>query len=136
VSLDQWKGIFDLPVTLVSHQYTESAPQEIGPYADRILHWHALATEKNGDLDWNISLVDACDLLISVNTTAIHIAGAMNKECWTLTPYGRAWRYGRSHERKSLNPFYNSVTQYNQKEGEPWADVMAEVVEDLKAWLK
>lgn len=135
IPLEEWAPIMELPVTLLSHQYTEMARWDVNQFPDRILHWQAITGEKNGDLDWNIALMDACDLLISCNTTAIHIAGSMNKPCWTLTPFGRAWRYGRYVEGKSKNPFYESVTQYNQAEEQPWSEVMAQVAADLKEFI-
>ena len=135
VPLEMWKPIFDLPVTILSHQYTESAPYDVGPFADRVIHWQALSGEKNKDLDWNIALMEASDLLISVNTTAIHIAGSMDKPCWALTPYGRAWRYGKYVEGTSENPFYRSVTQYNQSKEQPWPEVMQTVATDLRDWI-
>lgn len=130
VHLEEWGPIFDLPVTLVSHQYTKDAFHDAAKYPERILHWQALTG--SDDLDWNIALVAACDLLISINTTAIHIAGAMGKDCWTLTPTGRAWRYSKATAPETMNQFYKTVKQYNQARDEPWKDVMQRVAADLE----
>lgn len=134
VNLDAWKGIMDLPVSLVSHQYHPQAFQEAAHYPTRIMHWQAITGDQ--DLDWNAALVHACDILISVNTTAVHIAGAMDKQCWTMTPFGHAWRYGRARDLESINPFYRSVHQYNQQEDETWESVMERVTGDVNLWLR
>lgn len=136
IPLELWKPIFDMPVTIVSHQYTEGAQDEVAPYTDRILHWHSITGEKNGDFDWNLAMAAASDLNITVNTSIVHACGSANLPCWTLTPFGRAWRYGRCNAEKTLNPFYTSVTQYNQFHGEPWENVMSKVAADLREWLK
>lgn len=133
VFLDKWGPIMDMPITLVSHQYTEQAPEDVSPYADRILHWQGITSAK--DYDWNLALIGACDLLISVNTSAVHAAGAMGAPCWTLTPYGRAWRYGKATDRITFNPFYKTVQQFNQREGEGWEIVMQEVADELKQFI-
>jgi len=134
IHLEKWQPIMDLPVTLVSHQYTKSAHEEAGKFPERILHWQTL-TGDDKDYDWNIALVAACDLLISVNTSAVHAAGSMDVPCWTLTPFGRAWRYGMNTGEITTNPWYNTVRQFNQQEGQPWEEVIGKVAEELAAWI-
>lgn len=133
IPLPKWEPIMDLPVTLVSHQYTETAALEAGTYPEKILHWQTLTADKSS-YEWNVALIAACDLLISVNTSAVHAAGSMNTPCWTLTPYGRAWRYGKNTAPVTMNPWYQSVKQYNQQKDQPWEEVIAMVAEDLKTW--
>lgn len=131
IPLPLWQPIMDLPVTLVSLQYTDSALRDLAPYADRIFHCHGMVGEKNADLGLNIALSSVCDLVVSVNTTAIHIAGSMNQPGITLTPFGRAWRYGRG----DTVPFYQSIQQINQAEGEDWAGPMAEAAKRVGDFL-
>ena len=60
-----------------------------------------LATElDNGDLILNIgdfadtaALVSALDLVISVDTSVCHLAGALGKPCWVVIPYTADWRW-------------------------------------------
>lgn len=75
--------------------------------------------------------VAGLDLVISVCTSAIHLAGALGVPCWCLTPSAPAWRYGLTGKRM---PWYNSVTLYRQT-GDGWSDVFADVQRDLTAFL-
>ena len=80
-----------------------------------------------------MALAAACDLVICVNTSIVHVRGSMDKPCWTLTPHGHAWRYGKKDE---FNPFYNSVKQYHQNEGQEWSTVIKVVEKDLKRFIR
>lgn len=54
-----------------------------------------------------------CDLIISVCQTAVHQAGAMGIDCWTLVPERAAWRYCG----KDMMPWYRSVKFFRQEQG-------------------
>jgi tetratricopeptide (TPR) repeat protein len=45
------------------------------------------------DYDNSVALMAALDLCILPCTTAVHVCGAIGKECWVLTPKEAAWRY-------------------------------------------
>lgn len=39
--------------------------------------------------------VNGCDLVISIDTSLVHLAGSLGKTCWMLEPWaGRCWRWG------------------------------------------
>jgi tetratricopeptide (TPR) repeat protein len=64
------------------------------------------------------------DLLISVDTAAVHLAGAMGRPVWALLPYSADWRWmtGRSD-----SPWYPSMTLYRQLEKGNWLEVVNRV---------
>lgn len=73
------------------------------------------------------------DLCITVNTSLVHLAGALGVPTLCLTPTFRAWRYAG---KSGPSPWYGSVQQINQdKEGEwgPVIDKAAAHVRDLIA---
>lgn len=72
--------------------------------------------------------IGICDLVITVNQTAVHQAGAMGVPCWVLTPRKCAWRYTGD----SMLPWYSSVELFKQKGDEEWDSVIRFMAERLK----
>jgi len=128
ISLPEFAPVFGMDATFVSLQYTESAPQDIA-YAERRfgkrIHQFDFIADKKSDYDLTAEVVNSCDLIISVNTSVIHLAGALGKECWTLTPSKPAWRYTTTSGEEM--PWYGSVRQFRQGAGEPWSAVLHRV---------
>lgn len=78
------------------------------------------------DLDDRAALIAACDLVITVCNTTVHMAGALGVPCWCIVPDKPAWRYGLTGD--SL-PWYNSVKLYRQRNG--WDSVFNQLEKDL-----
>lgn len=74
------------------------------------------------------ALVEALDLVISVDTSVAHLAGALGKPVWILLPHPPDWRWmlGRSD-----SPWYPTARLYRQGEARSWPDVLARVRADL-----
>lgn len=79
------------------------------------------------DIDDRAALIAACDLVITVCNTTVHMAGALGVPCWCLVPEKAAWRYGLSGDSM---PWYKSVKLYRQKFG-TWDSVFKQVEKDL-----
>lgn len=58
------------------------------------------------------ALINNLDLVISVNTSVVHVAGALGVECWTLTPEKPRWFYGLSG---SSVPWYKTLRIFREK---------------------
>jgi hypothetical protein len=122
VPLALWSGLLAEPARFVSLQYTpDAAPQAA---AQGIAHWQ----EAVDDLDEMAALIAACDVVISVCQSAVHLAGALGVPCWCLVPSKPAWRYGVSGESM---PWYASVRLFRQGAGEAWAAVLGRVGVEL-----
>lgn len=111
--------------TCISVQYGQRGAEaaDLG-----IPHWQAAID----DLDELVALIAALDLVVTVNNTTVHMAGALDIPCWTLTPSKPAWRYGLSGETM---PWYRSVTQYRQ-EGREWGPVFDRVAVALHGYAR
>lgn len=70
--------------------------------------------------------VEAMDLILSVDTSVIHLAGAMGKPAFLLLSQDSDWRWGIGPtKRKSL--WYDSVTIFQQRKFLDWSDVIEDV---------
>ena len=85
------------------------------------------------DIDDVAALVDSLDLVISVTTTVVDIAGALGKPCWVMAPKRSTWRYGTPEMGDKMH-FYESVKLYRQSEDMNWTPVVRQISQDLEAW--
>ncbi len=135
IQLSELAPILAMDATFVSLQYTDDR-QNIDfverKYGKRI-HQFDFITDRKSDYDLTAEVVNSCDLIISVNTSVVHLAGALGKECWTLTPATPAWRYTTTSGEEM--PWYGSVRQFRQQTGEPWAAVIGRVQQALEERL-
>lgn len=69
------------------------------------------------------------DLMITIDTAAAHLAGAMGKPVWVLLPLAPDWRW--SMDRDS-SPWYPSSRLYRQTRINHWEDPIHQMVIDLR----
>lgn len=124
VPLLQWDAILKTQsVHFISLQHTECA-HEIAAVTTctgvSIQHWQAAID----DYDETAALVCELDLIISVQTAVVHLAGALGKPVWAIIPVCPEWRY----LREGVNlPWYPSVRLFRQHQRAEWQDVLANV---------
>jgi hypothetical protein len=74
--------------------------------------------------------VCALDLVVSVCTSLVHLAGALGRPVWVLAPLSPEWRYGISGETM---PWYPSVRLFRQRAYAEWAPVVGRAAAELAA---
>lgn len=72
--------------------------------------------------------IENMDLIISNDTSLVHLAGAMSKPCFVLLPYIYNWRW---HTDLSHCDWYDSVKIYHQSNHGDWHGVFESVKADL-----
>ncbi|MGD8763718.1 MAG: hypothetical protein PVG87_15520 [Desulfobacteraceae bacterium] len=89
--------------------------------------------EELGDFGDTAAVLENLDLLISVDTAVVHLAGAMGKTVWTLLPYAPDWRWQRNRDD---SPWYPTMRLYRQPAIGDWASVFEKVADDLQRLVK
>jgi hypothetical protein len=74
------------------------------------------------------------DLVISVDTSIAHLAGALGKPLWLLLPYASEWRW---KERSSATtPWYPSARLFRQTTQGDWYRVFCQLDQELEQFSK
>jgi tetratricopeptide (TPR) repeat protein len=130
VPLPWWKDILDNDCEFISLQYTDC--QEELEHMERVGYdIQTFDAVKAHDYNETAKLVMSCDLVISVCTSVVHLAGALGVPCWCMTPNKPAWRYGVTGGM----PWYRSVRLYRQPQEGSWMPVIQKVGIDLSDLL-
>jgi tetratricopeptide (TPR) repeat protein len=74
------------------------------------------------------ALIEVLDLIISVDTSVAHLAGALGKPVWLLNRYDSCWRWPRD---RNDTAWYPTMRLFRQTSPGDWAGVIRRVVEAL-----
>ncbi|MFL9924943.1 tetratricopeptide repeat protein [Herbaspirillum lusitanum] len=80
------------------------------------------------DFDDSAALIASMDLLISVDTAAAHLAGALGIPVWILLPWAPDWRWFLGRDD---SPWYPAARLFRQTLAGEWGEVLAEVQNNL-----
>jgi hypothetical protein len=125
ITLNHYAPLFEVPgVAFVSLQVGPEAAQTAG---HDIHDW----TDELTDFAATGALIEALDLVITVDTAVAHLAAALGKTVWILVPWVSCWRW---LENRTDSPWYGSVTLFRQSERGNWNPVLEAVARDLRAF--
>lgn len=125
--LAQFETLMDLPET----QFYSLQKNQDEKITLRATVLHSNFTDLGKDIvDFadTAAILEHLDLLISVDTSPVHLAGAMEKPVWNLLPFVADWRW--LQDRKD-SPWYNSMRLFRQKEVGNWNSVFLDVRNSL-----
>ena len=74
-------------------------------------------------------LIEALDLVVSVDTSVAHLSGALGKPTWVLLPFLPDWRWMIN---RNDSPWYPSMRLYRQTTHGDWTEALASVQDDLQ----
>lgn len=77
--------------------------------------------------------IENIDMIISVDTSVAHLAGAMGKTAWALIPYQADWRWMLNRQDC---PWYPTIRLFRQKHHSDWDSVFQRVAEQLKILIE
>jgi len=87
-------------------------------------------TDAIGDFADTAAAMAALDLVVSVDTAAAHLAGALARPLWLLLPHAAEWRWLR--ERLD-SPWYPTARLFRQARPGDWSGLATEAAAELAA---
>ena len=110
--LTQTKG-----VTFINLQKNASAEQiqELN-----LIDW----TQELRDFSDTAALINNLDLMISVDTSVAHLAGALGKPVWVLAQHSPDWRWMLD---RTDSPWYPTMRLFRQPKPGDWPAVIQEI---------
>lgn len=126
ITLADYAPLAALPgLCLVSLQKGEAGGQP-RPHGMTLHDW----TEELTDFADTAALIEALDLVISVDTSVVHLAGALGKKVWVLNRFDQCWRWLRD---RTDSPWYPTARLFRQPAPGDWASVINDVAAALTA---
>ncbi len=112
-------------VSFVSLQKGDAAAQIKSAPTGFVIHdW----TDEINDFADTAALIDALDLVISVDTSVVHLAGALAKPVWMFNRFDSEWRWLLERED---SPWYPTLRQFRQPQPGDWASVVTRMASEL-----
>jgi tetratricopeptide (TPR) repeat protein len=84
--------------------------------------------DKYNDFDSLAAIIEACDLIVCVGNSTAHLAAALGKPTWVLTPLDGSWRW---MYKGATTPWYPSVRVFRQRRAGDWEDVLSDLQQAL-----
>ncbi len=134
ITLEQWMPIFNVPgASFVNLQYGD-CQSELSK-----MHENDFATIQSlpdcdplANLDDFAALIAALDLVISIDNTTVHMAGALGTPVWTLLPFVPDWRW---QLERSDSPWYPGMRLFRQPSAGDWPAVIEQVAAELSTLI-
>ncbi|MCX8026540.1 MAG: tetratricopeptide repeat-containing glycosyltransferase family protein [Thermodesulfovibrionales bacterium] len=89
-------------------------------------------TNRIMDFSDTAGLINNLDLIISVDTSVAHLAGAMAKPVWILLPFSPDWRWLLNRDD---TPWYKTARLFRQERLGDWGTVILKIKQELQKLL-
>lgn len=134
-SLNQWREVFAIPgVHFINLQYGDCSSEirELHEQCGTRIHsWED--ADQLRDLDDFAAQVAALDLVISIDNTTVHMAGALGRPVWCLVPHVPDWRWMLDRDD---SPWYPTMRLFRQKGRHDWEGVFRDAALGLSLFVQ
>ena len=79
-----------------------------------------IVLDARNDLDGTALMIEALDLVVTVDTSIAHLAGALGKPVWVMLAYAADWRWGYG----KCTTWYPTVRLFRQSTAGDWDSVV------------
>lgn len=116
LALEDFLPFKDLPrLRLIDLQYGDTKDEREKAKEKGLILFHDERVKALEDLGPFANQVAGCDLVISIDNTTVHMAGALGIPVWTLLPEQEDWRWML---QRSDTPWYACMRLFRQEKGE------------------
>jgi tetratricopeptide (TPR) repeat protein len=132
INFDQIAALLDIQgCEFYSLQKGDDAVAQLrnSTFRDRVIDW----TDDFEDFGDTAALVENLDLVIAVDCSIAHLAGALGKPVWLLNRYDTCWRWLLDRED---TPWYPSARLFRQDATRVWDGVIARIRIELNDYLQ
>ena len=113
-----------------------SLQKELSDFDLKVLEKNAFISNYSSyltDFNETAALIDCLDLVITVDTSIAHLAGAMGKRAWLLLSDNADWRWFIDTES---SPWYPTIKIFRQEEAGDWSRALKRVELELIAQFR
>lgn len=130
IHISKLRPILEQDCDFYSLQYTPNAARDVAAFEEKtgihLKHYPGAVEVHN--YDETVAFIASMDLVITVCTSAYHVAGALGVPVWCMVPWGPAWRYLTKGE---TSPWYGSARLFRQRREDDWSVVIQRVANEL-----
>ncbi|MFT8471533.1 tetratricopeptide repeat protein [Acetobacter persici] len=127
MSLHTLEPLSTIPgINLISLQKGPYADQMLDPPRDMILYD---PTDELHTMDDTASLMMSLDVIVSVDTSSVHLAGGLGKPVIMMDRYDNCWRWLHGQD---TSPWYPAMHIIRQTTPRRWDDVVQKVAQRLR----
>jgi tetratricopeptide (TPR) repeat protein len=133
ITLEDLLPVFKIPgCVFVNLQYGDVNKEVSAACSEGVKFSEAVSIDLTNDIDGVASLVEACDEIVSISNSTVHLAGALNKPVMLMLPYrtGKLWYWSEAKGEGSL--WYPSIKTFHQSAQGDWAGTIDNIVNCLK----
>jgi hypothetical protein len=76
------------------------------------------------------AVIESCDLVVTIDSSAAHLAGALAKPVWVMLPWVPDWRWLLDRDD---SPWYPTLRLFRQPARGDWTSTIARVAQELTA---
>ncbi|GAB2916082.1 tetratricopeptide repeat protein [Paraburkholderia jirisanensis] len=127
IALADLEPLYRQDLTFVSVQPYERESDRVALENSSIVTFGSALT----DFADTAALISELDLVISVDTSVVHLAGAMNLPVWALLSHVPDWRWLLDRED---SPWYPAARLFRQSKTGDWQSVIERVAHELSQW--
>jgi len=119
MDLSDIKELFDIP-NIQFYSFQKEKNEQLDEYP-QVIQLH----REFNSFDDTLAAMKNLDLMLTIDTSVLHLAGASGIKTILMLPYGAEWRWFQDKEK---TPWYDSVEIYRQTKFKYWGDVVERVI--------
>lgn len=131
--LEMFKAISEIPNTTLYSLQWGNAENQIHEVDFEIIHFGSDFDVSNGRFMDSAAVIKNLDMVITVDTSVAHLAGALGTPVWILLPSVADWRWMID---KKETPWYPNATLFRQENHGDWISVIDNVKKTLSHYIE